>query len=62
MPLIHITLTKGRTKEQIEELIHGVTNTVANVIEVPKDKTWVVINEVETEHWGLGGKSIEKGK
>lgn len=60
MPFVHISLTKGRSEEQLEKLIEEVTKTISEVAEAPSSAIQVVINEVETKHWGIAGESVKK--
>lgn len=59
MPYINIKLTKeGATKEQKEELIKGATDLMVNILGKNPQTTFVVIEEVDTDNWGIGGKTI----
>jgi 4-oxalocrotonate tautomerase len=59
MPFVNIRITKeGATKEQKEQLMKGVTDLLKNILGKPPHTTSVVIDEVETDNWGVGGESI----
>ncbi|MBC8413082.1 MAG: 4-oxalocrotonate tautomerase family protein [Nitrospira sp.] len=59
MPYINIKITKGGvTAEQKEQLIAGATDLLFDVLGKPRKSTYVVIDEVETDNWGVGGESI----
>jgi 4-oxalocrotonate tautomerase len=59
MPFINIRITKdGATREQKEKLIRGVTNLLVDVLGKNPATTFVVIDEVETDNWGVGGESV----
>ena len=60
MPFIQINLTKGRSDEKLETLIHEVTRTVAEFAEAPTNAIQVVINEIEPKHWGIAGESVKQ--
>lgn len=60
MPFIQINLTKGRSDEKLETLIHEVTKTVSEFAEAPTSAIQVVINEIEPKHWGVSGESVKK--
>jgi len=60
MPMVQINMVKGRTQEQIEGLISEVSKTVSEIADCPITSVHVVINEVEANHWGLGGETVEK--
>ena len=58
MPDVNIRITPGATKAQKEELIAGTTELLARVLNKNPATTFVVIDEVEREHWGVGGASL----
>lgn len=60
MPMVQINMVKGRTKEQMVQLIETVSKNVAEIADCPLTSVHVVINEVEADHWGLGGETVEK--
>jgi 4-oxalocrotonate tautomerase len=59
MPFVNIKVTKeGVTAEQKAKLIQGVTQLLLDVLGKDPQITSVVIDEVETDNWGVGGESI----
>ena len=59
MPFINIKVTKGGvTAEQKQELIKGATKLVVDVLNKDPKTTFVVIDEVDTDNWGVGGERI----
>ncbi|ENM7816019.1 4-oxalocrotonate tautomerase family protein [Campylobacter coli] len=46
------------TSKQKQELIAGVTDLLAKVLNKNKASTVVIIDEIDTDNYGLGGKSI----
>ncbi len=59
MPLINIKITKdGVSPEKKEELIEGATQLMADVLGKNPATTFVIIDEVETDNWGIGGESV----
>ncbi len=61
MPYVNIRITKeGATAEQKEELIRGVTDLLVRVLNKNPATTVVVIDEVDTDHWGIGGETITR--
>ena len=59
MPYVNIKITKtGATAEQKAELIKGATELLQRVLNKNPATTVVVIDEVDTDNWGLGGESI----
>lgn len=67
MPYINIKITReGTTAEQKAELIKGVTELLARVLNKNPKTTVVTIEEIEMDSWGIGGAPVEiareKGK
>ncbi|NCU05700.1 MAG: 4-oxalocrotonate tautomerase family protein [Chitinophagaceae bacterium] len=59
MPYVNIKITnEGATKEQKAALIKGVTELLQQVLNKNPQTTVVVIDEVETDNWGIGGETI----
>lgn len=56
MPYVNIKITKeGATTEQKRQLITGVTQLLVDVLNKNPKTTVVVIDEVDTDNWGIGG-------
>ena len=65
MPYVSIKITKeGATADQKAQLIKGVTQLLTDVLGKNPQTTVVVIEEVETDNWGIGGEtvSVRRGK
>lgn len=61
MPYINIKITReGATAEQKAELIGGVTDLMVRVLDKSPATTFVVIDEVEMEDWGIGGMPVDE--
>ena len=61
MPFVNITITKdGATAEQKEALITGATDLLVKVLGKNPATTVVVIDEVDTDNWGIGGETVTK--
>lgn len=59
MPYVNIKITKeGATAEKKAELIKGVTDLLVTVLDKNPATTVVVIDEVDTDNWGIGGESV----
>jgi len=59
MPFVNIKLARdGATREQKEALIGGVTRLLQDVLGKKPQATLVLIEEVETDNWGVGGESL----
>ncbi len=60
MPYVNIKITReGVTPEQKAELIKGVTDLLVRVLNKSPATTFVVIDEVDKEDWGIGGVAVE---
>ena len=59
MPIVTIQFTReGATPEQKAALIKGTTDLLRDVLGKPPNLTFVVIQEVNLEDWGVGGLPI----
>lgn len=59
MPYVNIKITReGATKEQKEALIAGATQLLVAVLGKNPQTTVVVVDEIETDNWGIGGESV----
>ncbi|MBP0623628.1 tautomerase family protein [Cupriavidus consociatus] len=57
MPYVNIKITDQATAEKKAELIAGVTNLLRDVLGKNPATTVVVIEELSTDNWGIGGES-----
>lgn len=63
MPYANIRITRtGVTAEQKAAVIREVTDVLVRVLGKNPETTFVVIDEVDTECWGIGGESIAARK
>jgi 4-oxalocrotonate tautomerase len=66
MPYVNIKVTRegtapgatATTPEQKAALIKGVSDLLFEVMGKPHNSTFVVIDEVELENWGMGGVTV----
>jgi len=65
MPYVNIKITKeggpngtGPTPEEKAELISGTTELLERILNKPPSATFVVIDEVALEDWGIGGLPV----
>ncbi len=59
MPYVNIKVTReGVTAEQKADLISGVTDLLVRVLDKDPATTFVVIDEVALEDWGVGGLPV----
>ncbi|MEH6521333.1 tautomerase family protein [Sulfitobacter sp.] len=61
MPFVNIKVTReGVTSDQKAEVISGVTDLLVRILDKSPATTFVVIDEVELEDWGVGGLPVEQ--
>lgn len=61
MPYVNIKITKeGATAEQKALLMKGVTDLLVRVLDKNPATTFVVIDEVEKEDWGIAGVPVKE--
>lgn len=59
MPFVNIQITReGATAGQKAELIKGVTELLQKVLNKNPATTFVIIDEVDTDNWGIGGEAV----
>ena len=59
MPYVNIKITnEDLTPERKEALIKGVTQLLQDVFGKNPATTVIVIDEVETDNWGIGGETV----
>ena len=59
MPYVNIRVTnEGVTTEQKRELIEGATDLLSRVLNKDPATTFVIIDEVDTDNWGLNRENI----
>lgn len=61
MPYVNVQITReGDTSaERKAEVIKGITKVLEDVLGKSPKTTFVVIEEVELENWGIGGLPVE---
>ncbi|HKK01702.1 MAG TPA: 4-oxalocrotonate tautomerase family protein [Desulfuromonadales bacterium] len=59
MPYVNIKITReGATAEQKDRLIKGATQLLVDVLGKNPATTVVVIDEVDTDNWGIAGETV----
>ncbi|BCA78448.1 MAG: 4-oxalocrotonate tautomerase family protein [Desulfuromonadales bacterium] len=59
MPYVNIKITReGATAEQKAQLIAGATQLLVDVLGKNPATTVVVIDEVDTDNWGIAGETV----
>ncbi|EKO3485703.1 4-oxalocrotonate tautomerase family protein [Vibrio fluvialis] len=55
MPYINVKVTDdGVTKQQKQAIIKGCTQLMVDILNKNPEKTFVVIDEINTDNWGVG--------
>ena len=61
MPIVTIKLIDAAvSKQQKDLLIKGATQLLVDVLDKNPESTHVIIEEINTDNWGLGGKSVSE--
>ncbi len=56
MPYVNVRITRdGATKAQKAEVIRRITETLVDVLHKDPATTFVLIDEVDTDDWGIAG-------
>lgn len=58
MPLVEVTLSSGRSAEQVRELIAQLHNAVESALGAPAQSIRVIVREVPPQHWSSGGVTL----
>ncbi len=58
MPYVNIKIAGSASAEDKAKVIEGVTIVLRDVLGKPPASTYVVIDEVSTDNWGVGGESL----
>lgn len=59
MPYVNIKITDEQVnRQQKEELVKRVTRALVDVLNKNPQTTMVVIDEVSTDNWGIGGRLV----
>ena len=60
MPLIQVKVIEGVfTEAQKRQIVHKLTDAMVAIEgETMRSVTWVIVEEVKSGHWGIGGKPL----
>lgn len=62
MPMIEVTLGKGRSPEQLAALGKALTAATVEAIGAKPESVRVILRECELDHWFVGGESMTELK
>ena len=61
MPYVNIQITReGATPEQKAALIQGATDLLVRVLNKSPATTFVIVEEIDTDNWGIAGRTVTK--
>lgn len=58
MPLIDISIARGRSPEQLRDLIDAVHRAAETTVDAAPENITVIVREVEHEHWSRANTTI----
>jgi 4-oxalocrotonate tautomerase len=58
LPLIEVSIARGRTPEQLRTLIGALHRAAENSVGAAPENTTVIVREIEHEHWSRGDQTI----
>jgi 4-oxalocrotonate tautomerase len=59
MPIITVQMIEGRTDEQRASLIQELTLAANRAIDAPPESVRVVLVEIPSKNWGVGGQTAK---
>lgn len=60
MPLVEVTITAGRTPDQIRSLMHEVHEAVLRTVSTRPEHIRVIVREVPRAHWATGDVTLSE--
>jgi 4-oxalocrotonate tautomerase len=61
MPVVTITLAKGRSYDQKKQLSEEIARSLTTVLGVPVERVTILIHELDKENIALSGKLLSEG-
>jgi 4-oxalocrotonate tautomerase len=61
MPVVTITMAKGRSYDQKKQLSEEIARSVTTVLGVPVERVTILIHELDKENIALSGKLLSEG-
>nr|WP_259781744.1 4-oxalocrotonate tautomerase family protein [Aestuariispira ectoiniformans] len=55
MPFVNVKVTSGVTREQKQQIVAEITDTLVRVLNKNPNNTHIVIDEVDADNWGFSG-------
>jgi len=60
MPIVQVFLIEGRSEEVKKTLIEKITSAIVESGCGPKEAIRILIQELPSKHWGIGGKTAKE--
>jgi 4-oxalocrotonate tautomerase len=60
MPIANIQILAGRPAQAKQALIRSVTAAIVESLQVKPESVRVIVQEIPSEHWGIGGVSAKE--
>ena len=61
MPVVTITMARGRSYEQKKQLSDEIARSLTTVLGVPVERVTILIHELDKENIALSGKLLSEG-
>ncbi|MBB2891959.1 tautomerase family protein [Flexivirga oryzae] len=58
MPIVDITLTEGRSPQQLRRMISALTEAVVTSVDAPASSVRVIVREIPRTHFAAGDQTI----
>ncbi|GAA3302372.1 MULTISPECIES: tautomerase family protein [Glutamicibacter] len=58
MPLIDVSIAKGRSPQQLRALISALHQAAENTVDAAPENITVIVREIEHEHWSRTNQTI----
>ena len=58
MPMIHVAMLEGRSRDQKARLAQSITQAFVEVAKTPPEAVTVVFSDHPKENWAIGGKLL----
>ncbi|MHB8589366.1 MAG: tautomerase family protein [Candidatus Dormibacteraceae bacterium] len=59
MPVVIIQMVAGRSMDQKRQLVAAITDAMVGIVGARRDRTNIIIQEVEPENWAHDGMLME---
>lgn len=62
MPIVSISLMKGRPPEKIQDMARAVSHAIAEAIDAPIETVRVMVHEMDDHQYAIGGRPVAEVK